>query len=327
MRLLKEKILSIYAIDDQYLILMRNGHKIRVKLLAKDFREAHTITTFAGNRGFILGEFSQSYLISIDNKLFSLRPKEKKVKLLYETKENNFFWHMTKSKDTIFIQEYGKPPTGIYCSQNLDNWKLLVTNLDIDRRSRHFHNVVWDSFDNKLIVTLGDGNLIRVAIYNGKWYSLYRGAWQFVPIVVLKDRIVLGMDSGIVRGGIGIYYKEEKKWEFIFLKWKGVKYAQMCDLKYFNGYWIAALGTPQAVLISKDLKSWYSIHIESYSPRFNGYMRVETSEDSIVACTGKSLVLLSKQELEEFFKKPIMVPYKAYIGRLRGLGFILKKIF
>ncbi|RLC75034.1 MAG: hypothetical protein DRJ03_30905 [Chloroflexi bacterium] len=122
---------------------------------------------------------------------------------------------MTKSKDTIFIQEYGESPTGIHYSQDLDYWKLLVANLDIDRKSRHFHNVVWDSFDNRLIVTLGDGNLIRVAVYNGKWYSLYRGAWQFVPIVVLKDRIVFGMDSGIVRGGIGIYYKEEKKWEFI----------------------------------------------------------------------------------------------------------------
>jgi len=35
MRLFKEKILSIYAMDDQYLILTRNNHKIRVLISAE----------------------------------------------------------------------------------------------------------------------------------------------------------------------------------------------------------------------------------------------------------------------------------------------------
>ncbi len=54
---------------------------------------------------------------------------------------------------------------------------------------------------------------------------LYKGPWQFVPIVVLKHMVVFGFDSGIARGGIGVFCPEHGRWSFIFLKWvnKSVK--------------------------------------------------------------------------------------------------------
>lgn len=114
-----------------------------------------------------------------------------------------------------------------------------------------------------LLATLGDGCLTRVVYSENlgqSWKSLYKGAWQFVPIVPLKDEIVLGMDSGIARGGVGIYSPSREKWKFIFLKWcnRHVRFAQIADLRQLsNGVWIATLGAPQVILISENLKNWY----------------------------------------------------------------------
>jgi hypothetical protein len=40
---------------------------------------------------------------------------------------------------------------------------------------------------------------------------IYRGAWQFLPVAVLKDRILFGFDSGIARGDLGVYDSENEK--------------------------------------------------------------------------------------------------------------------
>jgi hypothetical protein len=44
----------------------------------------------------------------------------------------------------VFVHEYGEPPTGIYVSDDLEDFKLLVSNRDIDPFSRHFHYIAFD---------------------------------------------------------------------------------------------------------------------------------------------------------------------------------------
>jgi len=70
-----------------------------------------------------------------------------------------------------------------------------------------------------LISTLDDKCLTRVAFSEDLGSSrrpFYRGPWQFVSIAVLENKIAFGMDSGLAKGGIGIYHPDEDKWEFIF---------------------------------------------------------------------------------------------------------------
>ncbi|MCX8199474.1 MAG: hypothetical protein N3E36_05555 [Sulfolobales archaeon] len=145
-----------------------------------------------------------------------------------------------------------------------------MSNVELDKNSRHFHSIAWDPFRNWLLATLGDGCLTRVVQskdFGQSWEILYKGAWQFIPILACENKIIFGMDSGIAKGGVGTFYPEDYSWEFKFFKWLNGKslLAQMCDLKLLNNdLWIAAFGAPQAIAMSKDLCTWYSIHVENY---------------------------------------------------------------
>ncbi|MEM3464920.1 MAG: hypothetical protein QW566_00465, partial [Candidatus Jordarchaeales archaeon] len=182
---------------------------------------------------------------------------------------------------------------------------------------------------NWIIATLGDGCLTRTIFsedFGNSWRSLYKGPWQFVPILVLKDEIVFGMDSGIVKGGVGVYYPKEDKWSFIFLKWlnKKVKFAQMNDLKLLDtGVWLAALGAPQAVIASRDLKVWCPVYVEGFSESFSHHISISVEAEVIVCSTGKNLLLFNKDEL--LSNEPIMMEYKAYCDKLKGMRFVLKR--
>ena len=182
-------------------------------------------------------------------------------------------------------------------------------------------------------MTLGDGNLVRVAVSENEgssWKPLYKGPWQFFPILVLRDRLVFGMDSGIARGGISVYNFDDRRWSHIFLRWcnSDVKLAQMRDLKLVdNRFFVASLGTPQAVVASKDMRHWYLVYIEGFDDRFNMHMEISEGEDFVACATGKSLVVVGKDELEKMFtvQRLVLTSYRACIGRLIGLGFILKR--
>jgi hypothetical protein len=145
---------------------------------------------------------------------------------------------------------------------------------------------------------------------------------------VLKDIIVFGMDSGIAKGGVGIYYPDGDKWEFIFLKWKdkSVKHAQFCDLKFLSkGLWMASLGTPQAVMVSSDLRLWYPLFIESFNEEFNHNMLLSVGESIIACSSGKTLLIFNEDDIENAFNsKPLMVEYKALLDKLIGYGFLIK---
>jgi hypothetical protein len=233
------------------------------------------------------------------------------------------------------VHEYGLGRTLIYASQDLTNWRKVVSNLDIDRHSKHFHNIVYDPYRDQIIATLGDGNYIRAAYSRdggSSWRPLFRGTWQFVPVVPLKDKIVFGLDSGLANGGLGIYDPVKDNWEFTFLKWLGqdTRMIQMCDLKRLEtGLWIAALGTPQAIVVSKDLKEWYPLHVECYNNEFNYWMSVSEGKTHVACSTGQNLIVFKKAELTGIRPnlRPVLANYGAYTCRLKGAGSVLKRKF
>jgi len=244
----------------------------------------------------------------------------------------NVFWHLTEVNNTYYVHEYGNSGY-IYLSRSLDEWVKVINNLEVDSSSRHFHNISYDPFRGWLLATLGDGCITRVIKSEDlgeTWDPLYLGAWQFVPIVALSDRIVFGMDSGIVRGGLGIYYPKKDTWEFVYLKWleRGIKYSQMCDLKYIDeGIWISALGTPQAIMASMDMKKWTPLFVEGYDPMFNHNMMVFIGSEHLYGLTGRSLFVFNKEAIKKklYNEKYLMNEYDAVFDRIKGFGFTMKK--
>lgn len=327
------EVLSLKIIDQEYMYtLIKKNERLALQILNTNLNVVNELVNLEGHRGFILGVRGDEALVSVDDKLYLVENGKAEV-VLRASKSGNIFWHLAEAEGRVFVQEYGEPPTGIFVSKDLRNWERAITNVDVDKSSRHFHSIAYDPYRRWLIATLGDGCLTRVIVsrdLGSSWEALYRGPWQFVPIVPLRDRIVFGMDSGIARGGIGIYYPDEDRWEFVFLRWhdKGVRHVQMNDLKLLsNGLWIAALGMPRAIVVSKDLRTWYELFVEGFDERFNNYMEVGEGRGFVACSTGRSLLLLEERELENSVNKtrPVMLSYKAYIDRLVGLGFILKR--
>jgi len=52
------------------------------------------------------------------------------------------------------------------------------------------------------------------------------------------------------------------------------RYRYVTELIYTEGLYIAALGAPQAIVASRDLKHWYPLHVEGYGESFNHHMSV-----------------------------------------------------
>ncbi len=314
------------------LVLAKKGESLSLLSLDRNLQIGEELANFRGSRGFILEAAKDDYLLSVDDKILQFKGNEEKILLLAHSPSNSF-WHSTRCGEGVFVQEYGESPTGIFFSDDYVNWRLLATNHQIDKFSRHFHNLSYDPLRNWLVATLGDANMIRVAISEDKgktWRSLFEGWQQFVPIVTLKDMLVFGMDSGIARGGVGIYYPKRDEWEFIFLKWlnERVKYVQMMELELLdNGVWVASSDTPQAVFASKDLKTWYVIYFEQLNNAFNNHLMINETSDSVICSTGKSLLVFGKRELENLTSgtEPTLALYPDYAGKIKGFCFVLKR--
>jgi hypothetical protein len=291
--------------------------------------------SFVGDSGRILFADSNEILLSVDDNLVLFRDNSCRI-VLKAYEEKNVFWHACKFRNVVVVQEYSaESPSSIYVSEDLLSWREVVSNLDADQYSKHFHYIANDPYRNQLLATLGDGNYIRVIYSDSQglsWMPLLKGPWQMLPIVPLRDKIVFGMDSGIVSGGLGIYDPVKDNWKFNFLKWgrKDSRLVQINDLiKLENGSWVAALGAPQAIVISEDLREWYPLHIESCSEEFNINMGIAETPSHLVCCTGKHLLLFEKKELAPIIseEKPILVSNGAYKSRLKGALFNLSKRF
>jgi len=329
----KAPILSVMVVGESILALVRRGDLLSLVMFDKELKAEGEITSLNASKGFILNAEEDKLLLSIDDKLVLVEGGNQKI-VLKSHSSKNFFWHATRAEGEVFVQEYGEPPTGIFASEDFRRWKKLVVNSDLDKRSKHFHYITYDSQRKWLIATLGDGCLTRVVYsedFGEKWRPLYRGPWQFVPVEVLEDRVIFGMDSGIVRGGIGLFNPIKGSWNFIFLKWhdENIRFAQICTLKLLdNGIWMAGLGAPQAIIISRDLRKWYLLYADGFDEQFNPYMNISEGKEFVACSTGKSLLLFKKEKQRDLMLKavPTMSPYKAYRERLIGIGFNLKHV-
>jgi hypothetical protein len=180
-----------------------------------------------------------------------------------------------------------------------------------------------------LITTLGDGNIVRVAISADcgfSWTPLYKGPWQFVPVLVEEDGWIFGFDSGIARGGVAIYDVAKDEWRFVLLKANSYRHAQFASITRFGDHYIGCLGYPTAVLVSKDLYYWYPLHIDPTSTKYNPFVNAVVWRNKVVAVTGKELLMFDSRDMEEAFRrKPFLAPYRAYLDRVRGALYVLKR--
>lgn len=130
-----------------------------------------------GNRGFILKILREGVLVCIDSMLYLVQDGKAET-ILRASNLGNVFLHAVEAKGILYVHEYGAPSTKIFVSEDLKEWKAIITNLDIDRFSKHFHSIAYDPYRGWLIVTLGDGNLVRVAVsedLGSSWEPLYKG--------------------------------------------------------------------------------------------------------------------------------------------------------
>ncbi|MEM3680044.1 MAG: hypothetical protein QW359_00110 [Metallosphaera sp.] len=334
MKVVRLSTLNLVVSNEGIFSLIKDGAIISLVKFKLNLEEIDKLAAFKGSRAFLLKVCGEQFLVGVDDSLVLVNEKGVQKVVLKASRAENFFWHAAEIGEYTFVQEYGHPPTYIYASKDLEDWRKIVANVDLDKHSKHFHYIVWDPYREWLIATLGDGCLTHVVYSEDlgqSWKPLYRGPWQFVPIEPLKDMIVFGMDSGIVRGGVATYYFPDSRWKFVFLKWlsSGVRVAQMCDLKQLdNGIYVAALGTPQAVVASKDLTTWHPLYVEGFKEDFNYHMMLSEGRNFLACSTGKSLLVFEKDELKSrvLSSNPVVSSYRAYMDRLKGLGFTLKSM-
>ena len=270
----------------------------------------------------------EGLLVSCGEALYLVLGNEAKPVL--RAKAGNWFWHAVEGDGRIFVHEYGQSPTGIYATEDLESFRKVSTNVDVDPRSKHFHYLAFDDSRGLLIATLGDGNVVRVAVsqdYGHTWRPLYKGPWQFVPVLVDGDKIVFGFDSGIAKGGVGVYDIERNEWSFVFLKSLSHRRAQFASLKKLGNYYIGCLGRPTAIVVSRDLRHWHLLYLNSSALEYNHFVDVEPWREKVVAVTGKEILVFELGDVERAFEeKPFLTLYRAYLDRLKGLAFKIKRI-
>jgi len=174
-----------------------------------------------------------------------------------------------------------------------------------------------------LVTTLRDGNVVRVAVSSNcgsTWKPLYKGSWQFIPVLIDGNMWILGFDSSITRGGLAIYNTEVDKRNFVFLEANGYRYAQFTSITKFDNYYIGCLGYPTAIVASKDLLHWRLLYLDNTFTRYNHFVNASVWRGRIICIRGKELPIFYSRDIEEAFKKkPFLVPYKPYFDKIRGL--------
>ena len=64
---------------------------------------------------------------------------------------------------------------------------------------------------------------------------------------------MFGFDSGIAKGGVALYYPDNGKWEFVFLRPKGYLMAQFAEFKKLRDLYVGVLGYPGSVIVSRNI--------------------------------------------------------------------------
>lgn len=332
---------STFLVDSDLLIMNANNYfakewKInRPQLFRLPRMQAENrlkIAEFDGKTNALFETTKNATFIGIDNSLFMSSNLKNWKEVLRCENRKNMFWHLIEARDgTLFVQEYGTL-TGIYRSvDGGETWKQVVDCKKIDRRARHFHSLAFDQFRDLLVVTLGDGNLVKIAIskdYGETWKALSNSAYQCLPIVVMKDFLVFGMDSAISCGVIS-WNPSKNEWRSIHLKYFGkpriTDRLQASDLKRLaNGTWAMSTGGG-SFLVSKDLNNWgcyvcgegSGFEAHTISNELNGVMAVAMGDTTVIADSEA----IAHSDLQWDVRR-----HHAVLNKMRGLIYVVKRL-
>jgi len=333
---------SAYIAGKDLLIMSGNNYFSKAQSARKprllqfsdaSFEDGVMLAEFEGRANALLQTFGSFTFLGLDNKLFSSVDLKEWKSVLEAEDQGNIFWHMAEVGDgTLFVQEYGSAPTGIYRSEDAgETWKKMVSSKEIDRGARHFHSLAYDQYRDLLIATLGDGNLVKMAIsedHGETWKALSTAAYQCLPITVLDDRIVFGMDSAISRG-IVIWEPSSNQWQQIHLKCKAklgeTKSLQSSDLRRLsNGIWIMSTGEG-SILVSDNLRRWRFL-ISGENKRFESHMISNESNGIVAVAMIDKTIIVDSETLEGSPCFEDVMQYNAFIPRIRGFGYVIKRL-
>jgi hypothetical protein len=94
----------------------------------------------------------------------------------------------------------------------------------------------------------------------------------------------------------------------------------------YGDYYIGCLGYPTTILVSKDLYYWYPLYIDPTSSCYNHLVNAFAWGNKIVAVTGKELLVFDSRDVGGHLGKTLLTPYRAYLDRVRGVLFMLKRL-
>lgn len=313
---------TIQTVEKPRLILVSGKH----------FEEQAVLASFSGQRNVLLRTIGDATFVGLDNQLLMSKDLETWESVLATPNQRNFFWHMTESRDgTLYAQEYGFGLTGIYkTSDEGRRWKQVINTKSIDRRATHFHSIAYDRYRDLLIATLGDSNMVKIAVSedNGDtWRSIYSSAFQCLPIVVAEDHVFFGMDSAISRGLV-VWNPSENKMEIIHLNYVGKTAIkddlQSSDLKLLsNGIWLMSTGKG-SLLSSSDLRNWQMLHLGE-KDQFEANMISNDTNGIVSAALSSKVIILELKALKTSKQEADVTQYRALLPRIKSLGYITKK--
>jgi hypothetical protein len=179
---------SVRNIDGVIHATISEGGKCKVSKLKNGKLE--NVITVQGSSCVLLWGRNGKFLVSVASTLHLVSSNGTKPVL--RARHGSWFWHTVEACGKVFVQEYGESPTGIHVSEDLENFRLLETNKDVDPLSKHFHYIAFDEERNTLIATLSNGNIVWGLILTEceySWKPLYKGLWRFVSVLVEEDKV------------------------------------------------------------------------------------------------------------------------------------------
>jgi len=315
-----------------------SGIKPRLIFMSHKGDDPLELSDFSSGKNLLLHVSNDSTFLGLDNKLL-LSHDLRKWRTVLTAKSSNTFWHMAEAVDgTLFVHDYGfGGGSGIYRSADGgETWKQVVECHKLDKDAIHFHSFAYDKFRGLLIATLGDGNALKIAVskdYGDTWKPLYNGAWQCLPIVVLKERIIFGMDSAISSGFL-VWYPSDDRWETLHLKYvkkpEASDLLQIADLRALtNGSWIMSTGGG-SLLCSKNLQEWQIMHLGARNPDLRiapphlfGHMLSNEINGMVVAAMGDLVMIIDSKDIGN--SSIDVVQHYAFYNRLKGLVYAAKR--
>jgi hypothetical protein len=291
------------------------------------------LAEFEGKRNCLLYATGSHTFLGIDNKLLISSDLKTWNRVLALENTENVFWHMTETRDgLLFVQEYGRTLTGIYRSADGgETWRRIMTSRVIDNKSRHFHSIAYDPYRFLLVATLGDRNLVKIVVsqdHGETWNPVYTAAYQCLPIAILKDYLVFGMDSAISKGVI-IWDPRADTWSTIHLtytgKTKSIGTMQSSDLKALdNGILLMSTGGG-SLLFSSNLVDW-NLAFLGEKKKFEAHTISNERKGIVVASMVDSTVIIDTRKLLDCKKVADFRKYRAFLPRAKGLGYILRRL-